>query len=28
MDGLMDLATAGLDTLFGAQAEVLATVRR
>ena len=28
MDGLMDLATAGLDTLFAAQAEVLATVRR
>jgi len=28
MDGLMDLATAGLDRLFAAQAEVLATVRR
>ena len=28
IDGLMDLATAGLDTLFAAQAEVLATVRR
>jgi ribonuclease PH len=28
MDGLMDLATAGLEQLFAAQAEVLATVRR
>jgi ribonuclease PH len=28
MDGLLDLATAGLDQLFGAQAEILATVKR
>jgi ribonuclease PH len=28
MDGLLDLATAGLEQLFAAQAEVLATVRR
>ncbi len=28
MDGLMDLASAGLEQLFAAQAEVLATVRR
>ncbi len=28
MDGLMDLASSGLDQLFAAQAEVLATVRR
>jgi ribonuclease PH len=28
MDGLLDLATAGLDQLFAAQAEILATVKR
>jgi len=28
MDGLMDLATSGLDNLFVAQAEILATVKR
>ena len=28
MDGLMDLASAGLDQLFAAQTEILATVRR
>ncbi len=28
MDGLMDLASAGLERLFAAQAEILATVRR
>jgi ribonuclease PH len=28
MDGLMDLATSGLDKLFTAQAEILATVKR
>jgi ribonuclease PH len=28
MDGLLDLATAGLDELFTAQAEILATVKR
>jgi ribonuclease PH len=28
MDGLLDLATSGLDRLFAAQAEVLATVKR
>jgi ribonuclease PH len=28
MEGLMDLATSGLDTLFAAQTEILATVKR
>jgi ribonuclease PH len=28
MDGLLDLATSGLDQLFAAQAEILATVKR
>jgi ribonuclease PH len=28
MDGLMDLATSGLEQLFGAQTEILATVKR
>ncbi|MEA2548762.1 MAG: ribonuclease, partial [Chloroflexota bacterium] len=28
MDGLLDLASAGLERLFAAQTEILATVRR
>ena len=28
MDGLMDLASSGLERLFAAQTEILATVRR
>jgi ribonuclease PH len=28
MDGLIDLASAGLERLFAAQAEILATVKR
>jgi ribonuclease PH len=28
MEGLLDLATSGLDQLFAAQAEILATVKR
>jgi hypothetical protein len=28
MDGLMDLASAGLEQLFAAQTQILATVRR